>query len=124
MRVERDKDLKDPYDRDLPYIWNDHNEFVNHSLVSTGHAKAVLYQPNDKHWPTISQAGSDAKNTGAGLWSACGTETKTPAPPATPEPTVPQDSFVRQDPDTHKPEDYLAAIYAGRFHRERLATLN
>ncbi|WP_128434107.1 DUF4236 domain-containing protein [Streptomyces cyaneus] len=31
---------------------------------------------------------------------------------------------VRQDPDTHKPEDYLAAIYAGRFTRERLATLN
>ncbi|MBT2420327.1 DUF4236 domain-containing protein [Streptomyces sp. ISL-22] len=31
---------------------------------------------------------------------------------------------VRQDPDTHRPEDYLAAIYAGRFPRERLATLD
>ncbi|MEV6958695.1 DUF4236 domain-containing protein [Streptomyces sp. NPDC051207] len=30
---------------------------------------------------------------------------------------------VRQDPDTHKPEDYLAAIYVGRFQRQRLATL-
>jgi hypothetical protein len=31
---------------------------------------------------------------------------------------------VRQDPDTHKPEDYLAAVYVGVFHRERLATLD
>ncbi|MEV6958694.1 thermonuclease family protein [Streptomyces sp. NPDC051207] len=98
VRVERDKDLKDPYDRYLLYIWNDQEAFVNRSLVSTGHAEAVLYQPNDKYWQTISQAGSDAKDTGAGLWAACGKETEPPAPPATPEPSAPQDSYLPAPP--------------------------
>lgn len=92
VRVERDKDLKDQYDRYLLYVWNDHEEFVNHSLVSTGHAEAVLYQPNDKYWQKISQAGSDAKDTGEGLWSACGKETETP------EPTAPEDPYLPAPP--------------------------
>lgn len=94
VRIERDKDLKDPYDRYLLYVWNDQEEFVNHSLVSTGHAEAVLYQPNDKYWPSISQAGSDAQGTGAGLWTACAEETQAPAPPAIPEPAPPQDAYL------------------------------
>ncbi|WP_246101522.1 thermonuclease family protein [Streptomyces cyaneus] len=98
VRIERDKDLKDQYDRYLLYVWNDQEEFVNHSLVSTGHAEAVLYRPNDKYWQTISQAGSDAKDTGAGLWSACGKEAETPAPPATPEPTAPEDAYLPAPP--------------------------
>jgi endonuclease YncB( thermonuclease family) len=98
VRVERDKDLKDPYDRYLLYVWNEEGQFVNHSLVSTGHAEAVLFRPNDKYWQTISQAGSDAKDTGAGLWSACGTETEAPAPPTTAEPTAPEDPYLPPPP--------------------------
>lgn len=98
VRIERDKDLKDPYDRYLLYVWNDQEEFVNHSLVSTGHAEAVLYRPNDKYWQKISQAGSDAKRTGAGLWAACNDETETPEPPTTPETTAPQDSYLPAPP--------------------------
>ncbi|WP_251062751.1 MULTISPECIES: thermonuclease family protein [unclassified Streptomyces] len=98
VRIERDKDLKDPYDRYLLYVWNDQEEFVNHSLVSTGHAEAVLYQPNDKYWPSISQAGNDAQDIGAGLWTACAEETQAPAPPAIPEPTPPQDSYLPPPP--------------------------
>lgn len=98
VRVERDKDLKDQYDRYLLYIWNDQEEFVNHSLVSTGHAEAVLYRPNDKYWQTISKAGSLAKDTGAGLWSACGTETETPVLPAPAEPTAPADPYLPAPP--------------------------
>lgn len=89
IRIERDKDLKDPYDRYLLYVWNDQEEFVNESLVRDGYAKAVLYEPNDKYWQTISQADDDAEQNGSGLWSACDTETDTPTPPATPEPTDP-----------------------------------
>ncbi len=92
VRVERDKDLKDQYDRYLLYVWNDQEEFVNHSLVSTGHAEAVLYRPNDKYWQKISQAGSDAKGTGEGMWTACGKETETP------EPTAPEDPYLPAPP--------------------------
>ncbi|MBT2528046.1 thermonuclease family protein [Streptomyces sp. ISL-99] len=89
VRVERDKDLKDRYDRYLLYVWNEQGEFVNESLVRTGHAKAVLFEPNDKRWPTISQAGETAELNESGLWSACGTETEAPPPPDTPPPAEP-----------------------------------
>ncbi|MFD4376832.1 thermonuclease family protein [Streptomyces sp. NPDC058486] len=85
-RVERDNELMDQYRRYLLYVWNDDGVFVNQALVSSGHAKSVLYQPNDKYWPRISQAQTDARNAGAGLWSACDT---TPTPRQTPEPSQP-----------------------------------
>jgi endonuclease YncB( thermonuclease family) len=98
IRIERDKDLKDPYDRYLLYIWNDQEDFVNESLVRDGYATAVLYEPNDKYWQTISQADDAAEQNGSGLWSACNTEANTPAPPDPPEPT---------DPATTSPETSL-----------------
>ncbi|MET9830361.1 thermonuclease family protein [Streptomyces sp. NPDC006385] len=120
VRVERDKDLKDPYDRYLLYVWNDQEEFVNHSLVSTGHAEAVLYQPNDKYWQTISQAGSEAEGTGAGLWTACDQETATPAPPAVPEPTAPQDSYLPAPPPDLDCSDLDGPVLVGPGDPHRL----
>ncbi|WP_328769439.1 thermonuclease family protein [Streptomyces sp. NBC_00286] len=86
VRIERDVELKDPYDRYLLYVWNDKDEFVNQSLVRTGHAKAVLYPPNDKYWPQISQAGDAAEQDLSGLWLACDTTATTPEEPDTPLP--------------------------------------
>lgn len=88
-RIERDVELIDPYDRHLLYVWNDDGVFVNESLVRSGHAEAVLYPPNDKHWATISTAETTARRNGTGLWSACaGAE---PAPPETPaRPDLPE----------------------------------
>lgn len=104
VRIERDKDLKDRYDRYLLYVWNEQGEFVNESLARTGHAEAVLFEPNDKHWPTISQAGDMAELNESGLWSACDTE-ETPSPPAetpppadTPEPTPPTEDTYPPGP--------------------------
>ncbi|QOV41047.1 thermonuclease family protein [Streptomyces ferrugineus] len=82
--VVRDDQLKDRYGRYLLYLWNDKDVFVNKSLVRSGHAEAVLFQPNDKYWSTISRAEKDARRAGAGLWSAC---TGAPKPSATPKPT-------------------------------------
>ncbi|MFI8367159.1 thermonuclease family protein [Streptomyces sp. NPDC085466] len=82
-RVERDDELKDRYSRYLLYVWNEDGVFVNDSLVRSGHARSVLYQPNDKYWPRISQAQTEARNADAGLWSACDS---TPAPRRTPAP--------------------------------------
>ncbi|MFE6098132.1 thermonuclease family protein [Streptomyces massasporeus] len=92
IRVERDVELTDRYDRYLLYVWNEQGTFVNESLVRSGHAEAVLYPPNDKRWPTISQAEDAARQNGSGLWSAC------PESPATPtEPSQPPDTPARPD---------------------------
>ncbi|MET9509007.1 thermonuclease family protein [Streptomyces flavidovirens] len=104
VRVERDKDLKDRYDRYLLYVWNEQGEFVNESLVRTGHAKAVLFEPNDKRWPTISQAGETAELNESGLWSACDTEKDTPPPADTPPPTEPPPPTEIPEPDAPEPD--------------------
>lgn len=67
-RAERSVELTDRY---LLYVWNDQGVFVNESLVRSGHATAVLFPPNDKHWPAISRAEDAARQAGAGLWTAC-----------------------------------------------------
>lgn len=63
--VQRDQELLDRYDRYLLYLWNAKGEFVNLSMVQSGHAAAVLYPPNDKHWATISSAESTARSASA-----------------------------------------------------------
>ncbi|MER5180953.1 thermonuclease family protein [Streptomyces sp. NPDC002896] len=42
-RIQRDAELTDRYDRYLLYVWNERGTFVNQSLVSSGHAEAVLF---------------------------------------------------------------------------------
>ncbi|WP_033328502.1 thermonuclease family protein [Streptomyces yerevanensis] len=100
VRIERDVELKDPYDRYLLYVWNDQDEFVNQSLVRTGHAKAVLYPPNDKYWPQISQAGDAAEQDLSGLWLACDTTATTPEEPDTPLPPDTDAPGAPLPPDT------------------------
>lgn len=92
-RAERDAELTDRYDRYLLYVWNDQGVFVNESLVRSGHAKAVLYPPNDKYWARISGAEDTARQAGAGLWGACpdapGTPSGLPDTPASDTPARP-----------------------------------
>lgn len=71
LRTERDVELKDRYDRYLLYVWNEQNVFVNESLVRSGHATSVLFEPNDKYAKTMAAAQAAARQAGAGLWSAC-----------------------------------------------------
>ncbi|MEU1279144.1 thermonuclease family protein [Streptomyces sp. NPDC005805] len=94
-RVERDDELKDRYRRYLLYMWNEDGVFVNESLVRGGHAKSVLYPPNDKYWPRISRAQADARQEDAGLWSACD---PTPTTKETPEETTPDTSEPNRRP--------------------------
>lgn len=95
LRYERDVDLQDPYDRYLLYLWNEQDVFVNVSLVESGHAKAVLYPPNDARWPEISRSGEAAEKAGTGLWSAC-REPKPETEPET-EPRPVQPDVPRRD---------------------------
>ncbi|MFF8280829.1 thermonuclease family protein [Streptomyces lateritius] len=73
LRTEADVELKDRYGRFLLYVWNERGDFVNESLVRGGHARSVLFEPNDKHWKTMTEAEAAARQTGAGLWSSCPT---------------------------------------------------
>ncbi|MFD3701575.1 thermonuclease family protein [Nocardia sp. NPDC058658] len=91
--VERDEELVDGSGRHLLYLWSSGGEFVNLALVRSGHAEAVLYPPNDKHWAVISAAETGAKSSNSGVWGACpgfGEPTReVPPPSATPVPTPP-----------------------------------
>ncbi|GAA5112676.1 thermonuclease family protein [Haloechinothrix salitolerans] len=87
--VQRDEELRDQHGRHLLYLWNDNGVFVNLKMVASGHAKAVLHQPNDLHWKQISEAGRKAKSRDAGLWGACshfGARKYTPKPEPKPQP--------------------------------------
>ncbi|UUS29936.1 MULTISPECIES: thermonuclease family protein [Streptomyces] len=70
-RTERVVELKDRFDRYLLYVRNDRGVVVNESLVRGGHATSVLFEPNDKHGKTMTEARAAARQAGAGLWSAC-----------------------------------------------------
>ncbi len=87
--IDRDKELTDQYGRYLLYLWNEQSQFVNLEMVANGYAEATLYMPNDKYWPQISSASSNARTADAGLWGTCayfGEPENTPEPQLEPEP--------------------------------------
>lgn len=71
VRVERDADLFDRYDRMLLYVWADDGTFVNEAMVRDGFARAVLFEPNDAYIAPLRRAEDEARADGSGLWSAC-----------------------------------------------------
>ncbi|SDP20521.1 micrococcal nuclease [Actinopolyspora xinjiangensis] len=100
--VQRDERPRDRYDRHLLYLWNADGIFVNLELVRGGFAKAVLHQPNDEHWNTISGAQPGAREAGTGLWGACerfGAPVTTPSPSPEPEPQPQPEPEPNPDPN-------------------------
>ena len=82
MRLEHDVEPRDRYDRMLAYVWRlDDGLHVNEALVAGGWAAPYRYPPNVRYADRFSALGSQAREQGAGLWSACG-GTDTPASPA------------------------------------------
>ncbi|MFI9169716.1 thermonuclease family protein [Streptomyces lincolnensis] len=123
-RTERDVELTDRYDRYLLYVWNERGTFVNASLVRSGHAEAVLFQPNDKYWPEISQGEDTARQAGSGLWTAC-PETTEPAPPDTPDtPDTPARPGLPDGPPAGVPDvdcaDLSGPVWVGPEDPHRL----
>lgn len=74
VRVTRDRDLLDRYDRTLLYVWLDDGTFLNEKLVADGYARAVLFEPNDRHIELMRRAEQRARTERRGLWSACPAE--------------------------------------------------
>ena len=66
-----DRDLRDRYGRTLLYAWNADGTFVNLAMVRRGFAKAVLFEPNDRHIATMRAAQRGAEKARRGLWGAC-----------------------------------------------------
>jgi len=72
IRIERDAELRDRYDRLLAYVRRSSDDlFVNLSLVKDGFALAYPFPPNTAHQREFSAAERAARSASAGLWSSC-----------------------------------------------------
>ncbi|MFE6195781.1 thermonuclease family protein [Streptomyces sp. NPDC057838] len=127
IRVERDVELTDRYDRYLLYVWNAQGTFVNQSLVRSGHSEAVLYPPNDKYWTRISHAEDAAQQAGAGLWTASPEQPETStSPPDSPDsaPDTPARPDLPDGPDAGAPDvdcsDLSGPVWVGPDDPHRL----
>jgi len=73
VRLERDVEARDRYDRLLAYVIRDQDGvLVNRLLVEEGFAEASAYPPNLAHQGELDEAEAQARADGRGLWPACG----------------------------------------------------
>ncbi len=72
IRVERDAELRDRYERLLAYVRRTSDDlFVNLSLIQDGFARSYPYPPNTAHQRDFSAAERAARSASAGLWGSC-----------------------------------------------------
>jgi micrococcal nuclease len=73
VRLERDIEARDKYDRLLAYLTRvDDGVLVNLLLVEEGFAESAAFPPNTAHQPDFDRAQADAKQAQRGLWPQCG----------------------------------------------------
>ena len=73
VRLTRDAEARDRYDRLLAYIHRASDGlFVNLEIAARGYAETLVIEPNTMHAPAFYRAASDARDQGLGLWEACG----------------------------------------------------
>jgi micrococcal nuclease len=73
VRIERDVEARDAYDRLLGYIVRaDDGLFVNLEIVRQGYARPLTIAPNVAHVTDFVAAAQAAEAADIGLWSACG----------------------------------------------------
>ena len=72
IRLERDVEARDDYDRLLAYVFlAADGTFVNLRLVRQGFAALLTFPPNVAHVDEFVDAAEAARADGLGLWSAC-----------------------------------------------------
>jgi micrococcal nuclease len=82
LRLERDVEPRDVYDRLLAYAFRaDDDLFVNLAQVADGYAAAKAYPPNTTRRPDLDAAQRAARTAATGLWGACGGPDVTIGPP-------------------------------------------
>jgi micrococcal nuclease len=72
VRVVRDVEARDAYDRLLGYIYRaDDALFVNLEIVRQGYANLLTFPPNVAHVDEFRVAAEAARTAHLGLWSSC-----------------------------------------------------
>lgn len=66
--LESDVEDTDRYGRFLRYVWTADGVLFNRVLVEEGHARAVLYEPNDAHIAELRRAEAAAQRADRGMW--------------------------------------------------------
>ena len=71
VKLEKDVEDKDKYNRLLRYIYLADGTFVNLKLVAEGYASAYPYPPNIAHAVEFREAQAKARELKLGLWGMC-----------------------------------------------------
>lgn len=72
LRLARDQELRDRYERLLAYVFRLPDEmFLNLEMAATGYAAPLPFAPNLTFADDMAAAVSAARRAGLGLWSAC-----------------------------------------------------
>jgi len=72
VRLERDVEARDRFDRLLTYVYRQPDDlFVNLAMARDGFAEVATFPPNVAHTDDLAAAARDAREEGRGLWSAC-----------------------------------------------------
>jgi micrococcal nuclease len=87
VRLELDEDPFDPYGRLLAYVWLD-GQMFNETLLESGLARQVTYQPNDKYEVDLMLAEGMAKTPSCASPMASATATATATAAATAGPAA------------------------------------
>jgi micrococcal nuclease len=73
VRLERDVEERDAYDRLLAYVYRSSDDlFVNLELARDGYADLLTFPPNVAHTTELRAAVDEARRGQRGLWAACG----------------------------------------------------
>jgi micrococcal nuclease len=72
VRLVRDVEARDRYDRLLAYVYRVSDDlFVNLQQARDGYAQQLTIPPNVAHADDFTAAVAEAREAGRGLWSAC-----------------------------------------------------
>jgi micrococcal nuclease len=72
VRLERDVEARDRFDRLLAYVYRvSDGLFVNFELARAGYAQVLTIPPNVAYAEEFRVAAAAARQAGTGLWSAC-----------------------------------------------------
>ena len=72
VRLERDVEARDKYDRLLAYVHRQPDDlFINAVLIDEGLARPLRFPPNTTYANEFQQAADTAKANDVGLWGAC-----------------------------------------------------
>jgi micrococcal nuclease len=75
VRLVGDVERRDRYGRLLAYVYREPDgAFVNALLVRDGYARTLPIAPNVAHARQLSRLARTARESGRGLWAACGME--------------------------------------------------